>query len=456
MNNKQYKMQLSNGVPVKFNTRIIKYDADFYILPYEIEPTKGKSDFNTSEETLECLSDLTIRLRQLFDGNSESPGFPYWNQYHSKLVELPDFNLNDFTKTPEMTAKKVIYSLQHIDNNFNSEDWFYEITQYIDFVIDSFGRFPYGFGMGVFYEDFIRNMIVYLNLFVDMPEDKKIKLKEYFAGYLELENETDLNLLYDIYQKWLNIFPFDLNSYFGELKEYFSGGVPVFDGGFVRNKYSGALEVSIHNNDSLIVFLLNITNELLTKINGVVLYENGLITDTNKLKMELVINNRKLELKYGYKIDSNSDQEKFRVMIEKWFEDEKKFIDEIKPLIKNDSLSIKEKNDTKEIEVTKTRLSHSYISLICFYQGISINNKNGKSVLDKFGGVGYPRKLVEKYNLILNRDYRIFGKGSETENSNRAELARQRTFIEVIKFLKFNKVDSTEAENDFNELQKYM
>ena len=89
-------------------------------------------------------------------------------------------------------------------------------------------------------------------------------------------------------------------------------------------------------------------------------------------------------------------------------------------------------------------------------KGISINNKNGKSVLDKFGGVGYPRKLVEKYNLILNRDYRIFGKGSETENSNRAELARQRTFIEVIKFLKFNKVDSTEAENDFNELQKYM
>ena len=70
--------------------------------------------------------------------------------------------------------------------------------------------------------------------------------------------------------------------------------------------------------------------------------------------------------------------------------------------------------------------------------------------------IQYPRKLVEKYNLILNRDYRIFGKGSETENSSRAELARQRTFIEVIKFLKFNNTDSTEAENDFKELQKYM
>ncbi|MFZ4725039.1 MAG: hypothetical protein ACOYMD_06295 [Paludibacter sp.] len=453
MNNKQYKMQLSNGVPEEFNTRIIKYDANFYILPFEIEPTKGKSDFNTSEETLECLSDLTIRLRKLFDGNSESPGFPYWNQYHSKLVELPDFNLNDFIKTPEMTAKKVIYSLQHIDNNLNSEDWFNEITQYIDFVIDSFGRFPYGFGMGVFYEDFIRNMIVYLNLFVDMPEEKKIKLKEYFAGYLELENQTDLNLLYDVYQKWLNIFPFDLNSYFGELKEYFSGGVPVFDGGFVRNKYSGALEVSIHNNDSLIVFLLNITNELLTKINGVVLYENGLITDTNKLKVELVINNRKLELKFGYNIDSNSDQEKFRVMIEKWFEDEKRFIDEITPYIKK-SESIKgDEINKKEIDLSGFKYNNSHIALIFFYTGKSINSKNANSILDNFKIIGNSKNLVEKYNKNLNKEYRIYGNSSET---NRSKLAKIKIFNTVINFLKSNELNTIEAEKDFEEFTKYL
>lgn len=460
MNEKQIKMYLSNGVPSETNCKIINYEADFYILPFEIEATKGEFDFNNSPEALKALGDLTIKLRKLFDGNSMTQGFPNWNLYHSKLVNFPDFSLSDFANTPEMVARKVMYTQQHIINNCVSEDWYNSITEYIDWVIESFGKFPIEYGESVFLGGYIATIVKYIKSEKNLPEEKKIKLIEYFDGYLGQKqndnSESDLNELNLVYQKWFNIFPFDLNIYFGEFKKYFSEILPIFNGGFYVDKYSGALEVKIHTKTTLIEFLVDITNELLSKINGVVLYENGFITDADKINVELVINKRKHELKYGYKTDTNCDDEKFRGMIEKWFEDEKRFITEITPLIKKEELIKGCDIKKNEIDITETTLSHSFISLICFYQGIGINSKNGKSVLAKFGGVGHPRKLIEKYNLNLIRDYRIHGKGSETENSNRTELARQKTFVEVIKYLKSNNIDSTEAEKDLRELQKYM
>jgi hypothetical protein len=89
-----------------------------------------------------------------------------------------------------------------------------------------------------------------------------------------------------------------------------------------------------HTKSSLIEALINLTNNLLTQINGVALYEKGLITDVNKIKLELVINSRKLKLKQGYKNSSPNEEQRYRKILKEWFKDEKIFINEITPLLK--------------------------------------------------------------------------------------------------------------------------
>jgi hypothetical protein len=84
----------------------------------------------------------------------------------------------------------------------------------------------------------------------------------------------------------------------------------------------------------LIEALISLTNNLLAQINGVALYEKGLLTDANKIKLELVISSRKLKLKKKYENSSPNEEQRYRKILKEWFKDEKIFIDEITPLLK--------------------------------------------------------------------------------------------------------------------------
>ena len=438
--------------------KVYQLEVGIYEKPFFTEPIKCESDINCYELYKDYIKELTVILMKSYKGTTHNPGFPFWNSFHSNLINLEEFDLKDYEQVPDAVPYKIISSIQFILNNYNSSNWYNDITEYLHWIIASFGSLPADCGRPLFLMGYIDQVKKLLTNHSEIPNEKISRIHDYLEIYLNptIKPKTDLIVLKKTYDRWLKIFPFELNSYFGELKTHFENILPILNGKPVINKYSGMSEVNIFTKSSLFEYLITLTNYLLIQVNGISLYEKGLISDVDKIKMELIINDRKQELKYGYKNDSKNEDLRYRRMIKKWFQDEKRFIDEIKPLIINDSLSITEKNDKKEIELLKTPLSHSYIALICFYQGISVSNRNGKSVLDKFGGEGKPKKLIEKYNQFLIRDYRIYGPGSRNENSNRLDLARQKLFIEVIKYLQLNDLNSSEAEKDLLELQKYL
>jgi len=142
-----------------------------------------------------------------------------------------------------------------------------------------------------------------------------------------------LNVLYSTYQKWLKVFPFEI-SFFSTLKPHFEKQLPILNGKPETNKYTGIAKVKMHTKGSLIDVLLNLTNNLLTQINTTTLYEKGLLTEPQKIKLELVLNERKMQLKQGYVNSSKDEEQRYRKILKEWFADEKRFIDEVTPIVK--------------------------------------------------------------------------------------------------------------------------
>ena len=321
------------GKVIGFQTNITEYEA-----PFEIEPTTGEHDFTTCETCQKNLAEFTKILTVKFEGNGQKKGFPLCCSYHSKLVKVKQFSRASFTNVPIMVARKIVYTLQHIENNHSSENWYKVITDYIEWVVDSFGKMPKNCGEPLYlsYYFFHVTDLLKRNKDKEMEAETKARLLE-FLNTCQTPNEspkTDFNILLNTYQIWFKEFPFELNSYFGNLKQHYENQLPILNGKPETNIYSGMVKVKMHTKSSLIEALINLTNNLLTQINGVTLHEKGLITDANKIKLELVINSRKLKLKQGYKNSSPNEEQRYRKILKEWFNDEKKFIDEITPLLK--------------------------------------------------------------------------------------------------------------------------
>jgi hypothetical protein len=306
--------------------------------PVAMQPIEGEHNLNTCEGCNKQLTELSKRFTLWIEGKHKvgAKPFPYCCKWHEQLLNVKEFNRAYFNGVPEMSAKKIIFTKQHIINNHKSENWYKVITDYIEITVESFGQMPTGCGAPVFLSDYFFYVTDLLKRNKEITPEKKTRLLEFLNTY-QTPNEspkTDFNILLSTYQKWLKEFPFDLNSYFGNLKQHFEKQLPILNGKPETNIYSGMAKVKMHTKSSLIEALINLTNSLLTQINGVTLYEKGLITDTNKIKLELVINSRKLKLKQGYKNSSPNEEQRYRKILKEWFNDEKKFIDEITPLLK--------------------------------------------------------------------------------------------------------------------------
>jgi len=339
MTDRHKTISLSNLEPINFCGNIVGYTAEIsqFEIPFEIEPTIGKHDFNTCSGCQKSLTELICIFKVGIDGDATKKGFPFCCLPHARLVNHSKFKISDYLNVPEMVARKIIYSYQHILNNYNSVNWYKLITDYIDYAVDSFGHMPADCGESLFLGNYFNYLTSMINECAEIPLKKKTIIKDYIKAYYTThENQkTDLNVLIATYNNWLSIFPFGLHSYFGGLKQYFEKQIPIFNGKPEKNIYSGIERVKLHSKLSLIESLVDLTNELLSQISGDKLYENGIITDANKIKIEFAINKRKLQLSEGYKNSSPDETHRYRKMIKEWFQDEEQFIEEITPLLKS-------------------------------------------------------------------------------------------------------------------------
>jgi hypothetical protein len=351
-----------------------------FIQPSEMQPVEGEHNLNTCEGCKKQLTELTKRFTLWFEGKHKEgvKPFPFCCKWHEKLLTVKEFNKAFFVNVPEMAAKKIIYTNQLIINKHNSENWYKAITDYIDLTVESFGQMPNDCGKRLYLSDYFLYLTYLLKQNEKMKAETKTRLLEFLNTY-QTPNEnpkTDLNILLSTYQKWFNEFPFELNSYFGNLKQHFEKQLPILKGKPEVNIYSGKAKVKMHTKSSLIEALINLTNILLTQINGVTLYENGLITDANKVKLELVINSRKLKLKQGYKNSSPNEEQRYRKILKEWFNDEKRFIDEITPLLKA--------LPPQQTEKKNEGLKIDQIAIIHVYEGNQITRDNGNEIAKQY------------------------------------------------------------------------
>ena len=325
---------------IKFcGTTVLNLQLDgAFEIPFETEPTEGAHDFRTCENCQKYLAKAEEILTERFNGTGMQKGFPYCCEPHSKLVTLKMFRREAFMGVPGMTARKILYTYNHIINHHHLDEYYKDITDYIEYTILSFGQMPHD-AEALFLGYYIEQCINLLEKCPNVPQKKKDKILNYFKRWKSeqsslQEQDTDLNILAATYQKWFKIFPFDI-SFFSELKPRFESYLPILHGTPIINKYSGSSKVKIHTKDSLIEELLDITNTIITQINSHSLYQEGKLDSPEKLKLELILNERSMKIGQGYANNSKNEEDRYRKILKEWFNDEKNFITEITPLLKS-------------------------------------------------------------------------------------------------------------------------
>jgi len=298
-----------------------------YELPYDVEPTSGKHDYNNCDNCKKNIADLTRQLTEKFKGNTSRKGFPFCCQHHPNLQQLEEFKKEDFVDVPAMAARKIIYTNQQFINCHESEQWLKMATDYFEHVVDSFGKMPENCGEPLFLGEFYFHVVDLLRRSEEVPSAKKNRILEYIIARKEggLDSKTDINVLLGVYEQWLKTFPFDLNSYFGNLKESFENHLPIIRGEPEVNMYSGKAKVRVHTKESLFEALINLTDKLLSDINGDVLFEKGLVSDVGKMQVDIIRQERRQKIKEGYRNSSPDDNHRFRKMIKDWLKDEREF-----------------------------------------------------------------------------------------------------------------------------------
>ena len=222
----------------------------------------------------------------------------------------------------------------YIRVHIQDEDWFESITDFIGYNIDSFGMTKgqaSGFGAGVYIQllvQFIKNAN-----FTDVPNNK-YKLLDYLTPFVDesLKSERDCkSLILETYNKWLELFPFEL-SHFSDIREKYKNHLPLLYRIPPRiNRFTEQLSATSYTQKDITSFLLNETDKLHREFNGTVLFEKGLITNDNKVYIELINKTRLLkleELREKTPFESTVLQ-----MINHWLNCEREYVNEVKNLI---------------------------------------------------------------------------------------------------------------------------
>lgn len=290
---------------------------DFEIEYMDISPLDGYT-FPTNEKTGEQFPNCCRWHKSTYQHTQKRfDFFPNCCKHHKKLKGQTWFNRDNYKDVAIRVVSQLSYTEHCISENINKLDWYNAITEYIDWNKHSFGQLPNGYGTPVGLEDYLYFIIEYIkDIDKKIPKEKSKRLVEFCNNYFNTSvvPQTDLNILNSTYQKWLKIFPFDI-SFFSHLKQYFNKQIPLLSEVPKVNRYTNIAAAKLHTKDSLIEFLLNLTNRLLTEINSLSLYIDGALKEPQKIKLELILNERKLKLKKGYSSNSKNEDQRYRKIL---------------------------------------------------------------------------------------------------------------------------------------------
>ncbi len=326
----------------------------FEIKQYETFPLSG---YVAPEGFPECCE---FHRSLVESGVKKLLEFPNCCDPHKKLLEAYWFSKADYQYLPKKLVSTVSYTCHCIEKSIDNNQWFKEITDYIDYTAAGYGQFPEGYGSSLGLSMYLNSILNVIKDVEYIPVAKKPKLIEYVNVKLNpkvVADRADLNLLIGQYREWLKIFPFEL-SLFKDLKSYFESQMPVLKGVGETNMYTGLTGFHLNSKKEMMDFLVDVTRVILNEINSFRLFQKNRLKKSESLQLEIILANRKLELDELAKSDPK-DKNVYVKLLKKWFKSEKKFLSEIGPFIqKTDPLPfiqsiisgihLLQKNDTNE------------------------------------------------------------------------------------------------------------
>lgn len=306
---------------------------DFEIKQFETKPLKG---FQLPDNFPNCCSNHKDLFRI---GIERLAKFPNCCEKHKKLNNAPWFTKENYSYFPDKFVKTLAYTWHCISECIDHENWYKEITDYIEYTANSYGQFPDGYGPGLGIELYINNIALNIESEKGIPDEKKQKLKEFinnFGHYQDNIEEVDINLLISKYKEWLKLFPFEI-SFFSHLKSDFENQLPLIKEEGKTNIYSGLTGFKLKTKDELLNTLTELTRKIISEINSLTLFKLGLLTHPKQIKLEIILANRNLELNEITMSNSSKKEEYIRIL-KKWMTGEKTFLKEISPIIKEASI----------------------------------------------------------------------------------------------------------------------
>lgn len=139
---------------------------------------------------------------------------------------------------------------------------------------------------------------------------------------------SDLN---DIYQKWLKLFPFDMEL-FAHLKPQLELELPIIKNEeYIWDLNRNEVIVDLYSNETFHQFLTRKTVLILESINTLKLVDEGKIDKLDKHEFDITISERRFKLQSQI-MKSINESPDYLSFIQEWFKDEMRFIEKIKSI----------------------------------------------------------------------------------------------------------------------------
>jgi len=396
------KFIVEKHVPLYFCGKKIDnaFEGSVFTIPFSILPTKGKHDYETCDKCQASYTEIFQRTSKLIES------FPDCCDGHRNLAKRKDFTKIQFESVPKWAAEKSIFTNSHITNHIGNSNWFNEITEYIDYAIESFGSMPKDCGEPLYLNNYLLDVQQHIKTITKTDTQKSSQLLDYINQKInpQASNIIDLQIILNIYEKWLNFFPFELNDYFGQLKSTYQQQIPLLSNQHKFNKYSKRQQIKIHDQISFSQLLIYMTDDLLINNNGATLYKKNIISDAKKAQVDLLNAEFLMKSKSGYKSDSLFDHDKYSGMIKQWLDEQSEYWERLQRIIKPSVNSSNQKEvksftwlgQTDEIEVIYNKLISSDLidprteknHFIAIFTGESILN------IQKINWTGKKNQLV--------------------------------------------------------------
>ncbi|XRE41968.1 hypothetical protein ACIVBQ_000172 [Tenacibaculum discolor] len=320
--------EISN--PKKFisnieNKNFIQIPAsDIWDLGYS---TKPYHDYKQPEGFPNCCNyhkEILSNLNEWFDS------FPNCCDKHKDLLKKKWFKKEIYVNIPNKVVNSVSFTNSFIEHSIQKDSWYKEITDYIDYSIDSFGV-P---NVGV--ERYFSAVKYWTKNSLVIPKEiewKRNQLLDYFDSLIEgkVKKNTDLNLLNSTFQNWIKFIP--EIPLFNNIKIAYKGKLPMnlflYDGEY--NRFTGLTKFKSRTQSELIEILFNHTRKILSQLTSENIYKSLNITDKEKYEVQIVADKHKIE--QLLLLENFSKKElKYIKVLKKWLKNEKEFIGGLKPI----------------------------------------------------------------------------------------------------------------------------